>query len=162
MSDLVEFLKARLDEVEQAARAATPGPWRHDPDKHWRKPGTVWFEEAVFAGPSGDAATCVAGTGETEDRQSMADAEHIARHDPARVLAEVDTRRRIIAEHAEVDGACRVCTVEDREDAPYEQIDAGGPELVTVRRFMSYPCTTVRLLALPDADHADYREEWRP
>src|SRR5687767_7508448 len=70
VDDLIAFLRARLDEDEQAARAATPGPWRHNPNKHWRKPGTSWFEEAVFAGPPGEDATCIAGTGETDDPQS--------------------------------------------------------------------------------------------
>ena len=27
---------------------------------------------------------------------------------------------------------------------------------------LSSPCATLRLLALPYADHPDYREEWRP
>ena len=97
---IVEFLTARLAEDEQDAVAATVGPWRHSPDKHWRKPGTTWFEEAVFAGPAGDGATCVAGTGETDDPQSMADARHIARHDPARVLREVEAKRRILDFHS--------------------------------------------------------------
>jgi hypothetical protein len=26
----------------------------------------------------------------------------------------------------------------------------------------SYPCDTLKLLALPYADHPDYRDEWRP
>jgi hypothetical protein len=97
VSDLVAFLRARLDEDESAAWIATPGPWRYNPNKHWRKPGTSWFEEAVFAGPPGSDAICVAGTGGTDDSQSMKDAAFIARHDPARVLREVEAKRRIIA-----------------------------------------------------------------
>lgn len=99
--DLMEFLRARLDEDEQAAKAATSGPWRYSEGKHWRKPGTSWFEEAVFAGEVGRAATCVAGTGETDDPQSMADAAFIARHDPARALAEVTAKRRILQRYAD-------------------------------------------------------------
>lgn len=63
---------------------------------------------------------------------------------PARVLAEVDAKRRILAEHPwrhEPDWPsgrqCRQCATE-------------------------HPCTTLRLLALPYAGHPDYREEWRP
>jgi hypothetical protein len=134
--DLIEFLRAMLDEDERAARAATSGSWRHDPDKHWHKPGTAWFEEAVFAGSAGDAAICVAGTGETDDPQSMADAAHIARHDPAQVLAEVAAKREIMEL-----GICCACAVEKQ---PCDHRDA-----------------TLRLLTLPYAWHPDYREEWR-
>jgi hypothetical protein len=98
--DLLAFLRARFDDDERPARAATAGPWRHNPDKHWRKPGTSWFEEAVFSGAPGENAVCVAGTGETDDPQSMADAAFIAHHDPARVLAEVEAKRRTVEEYA--------------------------------------------------------------
>lgn len=94
--ELVDFLRARLDEDEAAARAATPGAWRYNPDKHHHIVGTPLFEEAVFAGPPGVDAVCVAGTGKTDDPQSMRDAEHIARHDPARVLAEVEAKRAVV------------------------------------------------------------------
>lgn len=93
---LLAFFEARLDEEESAAKAATSGPWRHNPDKHWRKPGTAWFEEAVFAGPPGEDATCVAGTGETNDAQSMADAAFIARHHPTRALVEIHVKRTLV------------------------------------------------------------------
>ncbi len=130
------FITARLDEDEQTARAATPGPWRHNPDKHWRKPGTAWFEEAVFAGPAGADATCVAGTGESDDRQSMADADHIARHGPARVLREVETLRAILADHYEQDdGYCVRC------GPSYEQ-----------------KCSTVLAIADIWRDHPDHPE----
>jgi hypothetical protein len=137
MDDLIEFLRAQLDEDERVAREATTGPWRHNPDKHWRKPGTSWFEEAVFAGPAGADATCVAGTGETDDPQSMADAEHIARWDPVRVLARVAADRRILELHSSPDPSCDACG-------------------------WIQPCETVRLLALPYADKEGYRPEWRP
>lgn len=146
-TDLVKFLRERLADDERIARAATAGPWRHSPDKHWRKPGTGWFEEAVFAGPPGADATCVAGTGETDDPQSMADAAHIARHDPARVLAEVAAKRQIAEQHRPV-GYGDVCLSYCHTRAP------GQPQ--------TWPCLTLRLLALPYAGHREYRPEWAP
>lgn len=140
LRDIMAFLRARYDEDERVARAATAGPWRYDPAKHWRKPGTSWFEEAVFAGPAGADAVCVAGTGETDDPQSMADAEHIARHHPIRVLAEVDAKRRLL------DDLDRLL------DNPADLPSGALPAMVQV----------VRLLALRYADHPDYRETWRP
>jgi hypothetical protein len=94
IEELIAFIRAQLDNELLEAQAATPGPWRHNPEKHWRKPGTSWFEEAVFAGPAGESAVCVAGTGKTDDPQSMADAAFIASHDPARVQAGVAIKRR--------------------------------------------------------------------
>lgn len=62
---------------------ATPGPWRYNPSKHHRQPGTVCFSEAVFAGPAGTQAICVATTGETDDVPSQSDAAWIATVNPA-------------------------------------------------------------------------------
>ena len=168
MDDLVTWLTAQLDDDERVARAATAGPWRHSPDKHWRKPGTAWFEEAVFAGATGASATCVAGTGETGDRQSMADAEHIARHDPARVLRDVEVKRQILDIHGiiwrsigwlERDG--------DVLDEAYEELPVC---VACVAKHSSFPtrdavpvgpCRYVRLLASPYSDRPGYREEWK-
>ncbi|MFL1380021.1 MULTISPECIES: DUF6221 family protein [unclassified Nocardiopsis] len=72
---IVDFLNARLDEDQAAARAAAPGPWKGE--------NTKVFDNA------GDP---VADTG------SPTTAEHITRHDPARVLREVALRRRIVRE----------------------------------------------------------------
>lgn len=101
---LLAFFEAQLDDEEKVAKAATPGPWRHDPNKHWRKPGATWFEEAVFAGSPGEDATCVAGTGETDDPQSMVDAAFIAYHHPNRVLAEINAKRALIKLHRTMSG----------------------------------------------------------
>ena len=145
MSDLVEFLRARLDEDEAAGRAATPSPWSYNPGKVWldgeafesydRSKG----EEFVGHGGPSPFRGCVAATGPADHAQSMADAAFIARHEPARALAEVDAKRRIIAEHHPVDPC-------DAHDASFQTVE----------------CDTLRLLALPYADHRDYREEWRP
>jgi hypothetical protein len=144
--DLVAFLRDRLAEDERIARAATPGPWRYNPDKHWRRPGTSWVEEAVFAGPSGAGATCVAGTGETDDPPSMTDATHIARHDPARVLAEVEAKRRAI-------DACMETLA--GEDAWDPQLDGGSSEPYDLANHM------LKTLAAPYADHHSYQPAWR-
>jgi hypothetical protein len=62
MTDLAEFLLARIAEDEAVAREAVR-----------------WSEGASQWGDSGEP-----------------DWEHIARHDPARVLAECDAKRRIV------------------------------------------------------------------
>lgn len=147
---LLDFLRQRFAEDEQAALAATPGQWWHNPGKQWLGPKAFESydlakgEEFIGYGGPHPYTGCVAATGPADDRQSMADADHIARHNPARVLAEVAAKRCIIAEHPwrrEPDWSsgrqCRQCATE-------------------------HPCTTLRLLALPYAAHADYRAEWAP
>ncbi|BBC35256.1 hypothetical protein SGFS_065500 [Streptomyces graminofaciens] len=71
--------------------------------------------------------------------------EHIAEWDPARVLREIDAKRRLLDEH-EATGlkGCAACgfTLEYMGHGPW--------------------CTTLRLLALPYADRDGYREEWSP
>ena len=118
MSDLVEFLLARIAEDEEAARAAvdqgTPrwavgggGEYVH-PDP---PPGNSYVATGPWGGGLGPAA------------------DHIARHDPARVLAECEAKRRIV----------------EWMSAWQQDVAVEG----------------LRLVALPYADHPDYRDEWR-
>ena len=157
MDDLVLWFVEQLDKDTATARTATPGPWRYDQGKHHHIAGTPLFEEAVFAGPPGADAVCVAGTGETDDQQSMRDAAFIAEHDPARVLQEIDAKRQLVklhgrailragggAQHFDTTTVCRSCE-------PSYQF----PEL-------SWPCPTLRLLASVYADRPGYRQEWAP
>jgi hypothetical protein len=84
MTDLVEFLRAALDEDERVARVATPGPWRLD--------AGLRLPEQIDVVSVDYFTVC-------EDLEDT-DAAHIARHDPARVLAEVAAKRGLLAELA--------------------------------------------------------------
>ncbi len=117
---LVEFLRARLDEDEAAARAVEP--LGHSVDMGGRRNDDRFAHGRMgFASEDGMPRTLPDGGASA----------HFARHDPARVLAEVEAKRRIL------------------EWAP---IDLGEGHSTHI----------FRLLALPYADHPDYREEWRP
>lgn len=76
----------------------------------------------------------------------------------ARLLAEVDAKRRLMSGHGpgrlidDSDGKWE--TDPENWDAPYR--------LCTGHEWVGYPCETLRLLALPYADHPDYRAEWHP
>ena len=150
MDDLVQWLRAQLDEDEQIAQAATPGPWWHNPGKQWLGPEAFekydlrQGEEFVGYGGPHPFTGAVASTGPASNMQGMKDAAHIARHDPARVLREVDAKRRLLAIHRpyvpEPDQSCLGC--------------AGG--------IMFTSCPVIPLLALPYADRPGYREDWRP
>lgn len=124
---LTEFLTARLDEDYETAFGGAPSPWR----------------EGDWDGEHGGAR-------EVLDRSGSVTAHayyggtygHVMRFDPARVLAEVEAKRQIVALHEPVDdepdGFCLHCDCD------------------------SWPCGTIAALALPYADHPDYREEWKP
>ena len=126
MSDLTDFLLARIAEDEAVAREAQPGAWQ--------------LVRGDIVGSSGET---IAGG----DYHSFTDpdtAAHIARHDPARVLAECAAKRDLI----------RVCTAElsgrDIEGAMSDGDD--GPWLAD---------HVLHTLASIYADHPDYQEAWR-
>jgi hypothetical protein len=128
--DLVQWLGVQLDEDERIARGATPGPWSESGvgDYGW---GVSFNRDA-------------AGVETDDSEQGRADSAFIAEHDPARVLREIDSKRRMLAIHRpyvpEPDQACLGCA------------DA----------IMFKWCPIVRLLALPYADRPGYRAEWAP
>lgn len=128
MEDLIEFLRARLDDDEAYARQAFADHNDAGPD---------WIE--LWSGS--------VQVGEHEDLVEIGDSgisRHIVRHDPARVLREVEAKRRIIGLLTDPD-------VYDEDDNP---VYLGG--------YGEAYVDAVRLLALPYCDHSDYREEWRP
>lgn len=88
--------------------------------------------------------------------------EHVARWDPARVLADCDAKRQIVELHCPVVTTAlgRDPIVTDECSVCVDEVDEGGGYFaVTMKRL---PCPTLRTLALPYADHPDHREEWRP
>lgn len=140
MDDLVQFLRARLDEDEQIATRAVSPVSDCPPSPKWNA-----LLESVRRGWeifTDQRRLVVASVGES-------DARHIARHDPARVLAEVDAKRQILDLHAPEDTAdpfdgCRTCSWRDYMDVLH----------------VRWPCPTLRLMLIPYADHPDYRAEW--
>jgi hypothetical protein len=134
--DLVAFLRARLDEDEQVARAAA------EPE------GACWVGSSESGHPwrfsEGRGVYAeIENVGESRWPQIVgADADavqdHVAVHDPARVLAEVAAKRALL-------------------DAMI------GPALSVARAgTCDAGLATARFLALPYADHPDYQEAWRP
>lgn len=147
--ELINFLRARLDEDKAAARDATPGPWWHNPGKQWLGPEAFekydlrQGEEFVGYGGPHPFTGAVCSTGPASNMQGMKDAEHIARHDPARVLREVEAKQEFVRAYegrlAEVKGGSMIGDLTDE-----------------------YEALVLPLLALPYSDHPDYRTEWRP
>jgi hypothetical protein len=143
VSDLVEWLRARLDEDEATARAAAGDVYIDDTGARWSRPDPEYRPGRIV-----DAAGCVI----TYDEGSPADseAEHIARWDPARVLSEVAARRATLALH--------VADEDSMPDYLYCSSCGGGG----VNEFPTHwPCDTVKLLALPYADQPGFDPAWR-
>jgi hypothetical protein len=131
--DLVAFLRAREAEREQVARRARATRVHDSARKqHWHA--------------NGHAIRDMDGHLVTGRQARSAEAAHIARHDPAWVLADVEAKRRII----------------DR----YKFVDNHGAAVDHVRALdMSTGARAalldvVKMLALPYAQHPDYRQEW--
>lgn len=139
MDDLVRWLGEQLDEDEAKARAAGGEAWQ------WEHGYGDMCNDRTC--PYGELATDEAvimqvhGFDVQQDDRQVAD--HIARHDPARVLREIDAKRKIIAAYAQV-------AANDVNEVEY----AHG--------YANALGDAVRLLALPYADRPDYRAEWAP
>lgn len=127
-AELVAFLRARLDEDEETAHATNETMGQLN--LHWSaRPEDEAFSKVVAAGRYDVAREL-----------GPVDAAHIARHDPARVLAEVEAKRDVVrlAERAH----------------DYHETFMNG--------FGAAMEGALRLFALAYADHPDYRPEWRP
>jgi hypothetical protein len=125
VSGLVEFLRARLDEDQRTAQAIPHrGPFR-------LRPGA----DAIWVDSADDTLTVA-----LVPIPAEAMAGHIARHDPARVLADVAAKRAIAALHP----------------------DSGWNSECQAGCIEGWPCRTLLYLAAPYADHPDYDEAWRP
>ena len=74
------------------------------------------------------------------------DKDHALRHDPARVLADIEAKRQMVDAYVEA-GRQLVDAAPESEFAYGRSVGLG---------------IAVCLLALPYASHPDYRPEWRP
>ncbi|MYR45061.1 DUF6221 family protein [Streptomyces sp. SID5910] len=118
MDDLVQWLRAQLDEDERTARRAGDS---------FRQIG----ETGVIVATEGDRAEeCASATW-------AGVAEHIVAHDPARVLREIDAKRRTLVRCEEA-------------------------MLSTTPMLVHFAKQTVWEMAQPYADRPGYRESWRP
>lgn len=135
MDDLVQFLRARLDEDEREARAAM---WDEQSDVWTARPPQARYEQYIVADYCDDGVVVV--TPENADPDGVG--RHIARHDPARVLVEVNAKRRALDHYQAV-------RTHAKGSEPY--ILAEG----AVRK-------QIQIMALPYADHPDYQETWKP
>jgi hypothetical protein len=97
-TDPLTYLRATHTAVQAEAEAATPGPWFANEQTDY----DCGFEATVGTGTGVglEDATDVVGHGfEGGGVHKLADATHIARHDPAAVLHRITADRKVIALH---------------------------------------------------------------
>jgi hypothetical protein len=125
---ITEFLEARIAEDEAVARECEDSgrwsAWRHEEGLEW------WVSSENF----GHVVT----TGYVGNNDARPNAEHMARWDPARVLAECAAKRAILAE-------CRPGTLDDLDCSEDDQ---------------PAPMWVARALAAVYSDHPDYDKDW--
>lgn len=133
--DLTPFVLARIAEDVDVATVAIDGygtpKWANSDDEYVYPdppPGNSYIAVGPWDGGIGLPAR------------------HIARHDPARVLAQCAAMRKVVDLH---DRAHHQCVADDED----------GPS--TLWRTSANPCDTLRALASIWSDHPDYRQEWR-
>lgn len=161
MADLVQWLTACLDEDERIARAAADydDGAAHDVEG---PPGT-WqcLDEAQWFGPSYRGGVIAPRIGQVNAPELGA---HIVEHDPARVLREVEAKRKLLADvlaephfRNEEDNwySCAALTDEDGDPVCLDESRAPGPcdcgrDVRVARR--------VRLLALPFEERPGFAE----
>lgn len=140
MTDLVEFLRARLDEDEQVARAAA----RVTGDANWT---SGELGDCIYAGDSGSYV--VVGPYDYLADELKA---YFVMNDPKRVLAEVEAKRQII-KMWEDPASVRTLPegIRDGRDPDEVEVQVAIAEVVD---------DMVCVLALPYAAHPDYDPAW--
>jgi hypothetical protein len=139
VDDLITWLRAQLDEDERVARACGDVPWVDD------VPGMVHVDPAAIRDNKWDFGHLGYVAGADPSELGNAYRAHIARHDPAHVLREVEAKRKIVRE-------CE-------NQAAWESTTGRKYPATTAWALAD---TTLRLLALPYADRPGYQDTWRP
>lgn len=139
MEDFVRWLGAQFDEDERIARGADPGPWKSDSlGRH---------DQAAIKLGAPTSTSLI----QFDGSRAAANGVHVARHDPARVLREIDAKRRVVAECAYWNEKLS----QEAADPPKFPYPCLGEILDAVNPIL-------RALASAYADRPGYREDWAP
>lgn len=156
MDDLVQWLGKQLDEDERIARGATwcdeAASWHTEPSLYGaRDKGQRWYvEDAMDDGVISHVDPAAS------DDEGVA--RHIAEHDPARVLREIDANRRRLERHAPRPQVGR----DSDENDPSTYVLGCSTCQVGVVSEGDWPCEEVRDMLVSYADRPGYLKEWRP
>ena len=159
MDDLVAWLRHQIDEDERVARAtAEGGRWRYEDgdsvgawtlyDERWNIASMTTYDTESY-----NYAERLPAFRPPTYIDPDAVGAHIARHDPARVLAEVAAKRAILNLYQQAWGEHQ-SWLEDVGGDTFGRADEVRGRVESLRE-------TMRLLAQPYADREGFREEWR-
>lgn len=151
MTDLVEWLRAQLDEDERLARLAIG---------EIQDSTGVWTWTYVVT-PGGDFKVVdqlgYSVLGHYDVCANVWDVgPHVAEHDPSRVLREVAAKRKLLAVHWSTD------SLDSRVPGRLLCVECSTMNRLQEWVGREYPCATVRLLALPYSHRPGYLLEWAP
>ncbi|MEV0256984.1 DUF6221 family protein [Streptomyces sp. NPDC050732] len=137
VDDVVRWYGEQLNEDEVGAQDCVTR------DGRWRALG-----ESVLDDDNAEVVTLC----------DLADAAHVARQDPARVLREIDANRRRLERHTPQLMVGR----DSNEGAPSTYVLGCPTCQAGVVVEGDWPCEEVRDMLVSYADRPGYREEWRP
>jgi Family of unknown function (DUF6221) len=176
VTDVAAFLLARIADDEAAARAATPGPWHGGDDQGRGVVNADQPDPSLNEFPDWQARSICNESAFGDIRPE--NAVHIARHDPARVLADCAAKRAIVERHILCEEENQLYSArfdryaawaeeagmegEDEETAAaFAQVEPQLPSRVTTPFETDGLRIAVRLLAQPYATHADFDPAWK-
>lgn len=165
MTDIREFLLTQLDREERDANLIPGGGYRPARWTAHRVIDGEWAEIRQHDLPHGAA------DGEWEEVSTAAlvvwgrnEDEHVARWDPARIVAEVAAKRQILAEH---DTMWRdIGWLDDERCEVYEELAVCARCVPKHSHFRTRadvpvgPCRTVRILASPYRSEPGFDPAW--
>lgn len=149
MEDLVRWLGQQLDDDERIARAAG--------GLAWHRPEDPWEFAVAIRDSEGERVVCIEGW------PSEGQGVHIVAHDPARVLREIDSKRRLLAHYIKAAQAVEELT------ATRERLRLRGQDLLMTEMELESAIHrrdtlhgVVCVLAAVYADREGYEEGWAP
>jgi len=148
---LVAFVRARLDEDEAAAMAATGTAWAWeatgDKDSSWAVGHVEGEDGRPLSGEIGHGQGVVIDGVCESINGNLADAAHIARHNPARVLREVEAKRRHLENYRRAAWATQTAPADEHNSLAGYRDAAWGAVLADAAVWSTHP---------------DYWPEWKP
>lgn len=145
--ELVDFLRARLDEDEATVRSASPGPWWLV-QNHFEGDNVVQVRSARSEGDAVHGQwtlvarfTAMPDTAITRLRMA-ADSVYFQAQNPVRALADLEARRAVV----------ELCA----------RTVSAGPGVEVTRRERRQASAVLLALVAPYREHADFRAEWEP
>lgn len=144
---VTDFILARIAEDEEAARGACEAPWV---TMDWPAASQVLVDPKAIR----DEKWKYGKLGHVAMAEHSEYATHIARHDPARVLAQCAAMRKIVELH-------QISTErvwEHSWDGPSVQVEERS---CVICGWVPTACDTIRALASVWSDHPAFRDEWR-